>query len=94
MSTGKHTADPPESAPRRHPAHSWTTMIDGRRLRQLRRRHGLSQDDLATKAGISLTTVARLERQSSGPCRCRTLARLARALDEDPASTVLRPPPN
>ena len=38
-----------------------------------------------TKAGISLTTVRRLERQPAAPCRSRTLGRLAAALDEDPA---------
>ncbi|MGH3276236.1 MAG: helix-turn-helix domain-containing protein [Streptosporangiaceae bacterium] len=92
MSTSEHTAGTPYSAPSRRPVRSRTTVVDGRRLRQLRRQRGLSQDDLAAKAGISLTTVARLERQPAGPCRCRTLARLARALDEDPASTVLRPP--
>ena len=63
----------------------WTTILDGRRLRQLRRQHELSQEQLATHAGISLTTIRRLERQPSAPCRCRTLGRLAAALDEVPA---------
>jgi len=51
----------------------------------MRRWHGLSQEQLADQAGISLTTVRRLERQHTAPCRCRTLARLAYALGEDPA---------
>ena len=42
----------------------------------------LSQEKLADLAGISLTTVARLERQSPAPCRSWTLARLAIALGE------------
>ena len=66
-------------------AQRWTTIVDGGRLRQLRREHELSQEELATHAGISLTTIRRLERQPVAPCRCRTLGRLAGALGEDPA---------
>ena len=55
-------------------------------MRELRREHGLSQEALADRAGISLATVARLERQSPGSVPGRTLARLAAALDEQPAS--------
>jgi DNA-binding XRE family transcriptional regulator len=68
------------------PARPWTTVVDGERLRQLRRQHGLSQEKLADRAGVSLTTVARLEGESRAPCRCRTLARLAAALGEQPAT--------
>ena len=64
----------------------WTTMLNGTRLRQLRHEHGLSQESLADRAGLSLTTVARLEQQPVGPCRGRTLARLAAALGEQPAA--------
>lgn len=42
-------------------AHRWNIALDGQRLRQLRRQHGLSQEHLAAKAGISPATVARLE---------------------------------
>ena len=63
----------------------WTTILDGGRLHQLRRQHELSQEQLATHAGISLTTIRRLERQPAAPCRSRTLGRLAAALDEEPA---------
>jgi transcriptional regulator with XRE-family HTH domain len=66
----------------------WTTVLDGRQLRRLRRQRGLSQERLASRAGISLSAVARLERQSRASCRCRTLARLARALGEDPAALI------
>ena len=72
-------------------ARSWTTAVDGTGLRQARREHGLSQAELAGTAGISVTTLARLERHVRTRCRCRTLARLALALSEDPASTTLRP---
>jgi transcriptional regulator with XRE-family HTH domain len=73
------------------PDQRWTTVLDSERLRELRRRRGMSQSELAEQAGISLRTLARLESQSSRPCRTRTLARLARALGEDPA--VLLPQP-
>jgi len=58
----------------------WTTVLDGQRLRQLRGQHGLSQEELADRAGISRATVARLERQARPLCRHRTLARLTAAL--------------
>jgi DNA-binding XRE family transcriptional regulator len=64
----------------------WITVADGQRLRRLRRRRGLSQEALADRAGISLTTVARLECQHRSPCRTWTLARIAAALEEHPAS--------
>lgn len=82
---------PQLSAGSAQPARKWTTVLDGERLRQLRRQHGLSQEKLADRAGVSLTTVARLERQPRTPCRCRTLARLAAALGEHPA-TITRVP--
>jgi len=67
----------------------WTTVLDGQRLRQLRRQHHLTQAELADQAGIGIATVVRLERQSHAPCRCRTLARLAAALHTEAAT--LRP---
>ena len=67
-----------------------TFILDGHRLRQLRRQRGLSQAELADQAGISLTTVARLERQFYAPCRGWTLGCLARALGEDATATTLQ----
>jgi DNA-binding XRE family transcriptional regulator len=69
-----------------------TFILDGHLLRQLRRQRGLSQEELADQAGISLTTVARLERQLRAPCRGWTLGRLARAVGEDPAAMTLPRP--
>jgi DNA-binding XRE family transcriptional regulator len=66
----------------------WTTAIDGDLLRRMRRQRGLSQERLAGLAGVSLTTVARLERPSMQPCRTWTLYRLANALERHPG-----PPP-
>jgi len=69
-----------------------TFILDGRRLRQLRRRRGLSQASLADRADVSLTTIGRLERQRQAPCRGWTLGRLARALGEPPLTMALRGP--
>ena len=71
----------------------WTTILDGRRLRQLRREHGLSQEQLAAQAGMSLTTIRRLEQQPAAPCRTRTLGRLATALGENPERLTPATPP-
>ena len=62
----------------------WTTAIDGQLLRQMRRQRGLSRERLADLAGVSLTTVARLERPSMQPCRTWTLYRLAHVLEQHP----------
>ena len=64
----------------------WMTQIDGQQLRRLRRQASLSQADLAERAGVSVATVARLERKGCSTCRGRTLARLAAALGESPGS--------
>ena len=64
----------------------WFAVVDGTRVRQLRRQHGLSPAELAGKAGIGLSTVTRLERQPQRRCRTRTLARLAAALGQPPAA--------
>ena len=70
----------------------WTTVLDGARLRELRRRRGLTQAELARQAGLSAATVARLEHGTRAPCRGRTLARLAAALGEQMAAITPCPP--
>jgi len=45
---------------------------------------GCLRNNSPTGPGSAPATVARLERQPAAPCRCRTLGRLAAALDEDP----------
>ena len=62
----------------------WTAIVDGQRLRELRRQQALSQVELAKLAGVSVHTVTKLERQPASCCRSRTLARLAAALGESP----------
>ena len=91
VTTGQDSASPQPSAANTRPAQPQTFILDGQRLRHLRRQRGLSQEELADQAGVSLTTVARLERQSTASCRGWTLGRLARALGEHPATTTLRP---
>ena len=66
-------------------AQRWLTTLDGHQLRQLRRQAGLSQANLAGRAGLSLTTIVRLEHSAHASCRPRTLGRLAAALGEPPA---------
>ena len=72
----------------------WFTVLDGARLRQLRRQHGLSAAQLAGKAGIGLSTVIRLEGQPTRCCRTRTLSRLAAALNQPPATLISSQPPS
>jgi transcriptional regulator with XRE-family HTH domain len=49
------------------------------RIKQLRKRRGLTQATLAKKAGLSLPYVGRLETEQHDP-RLSTLKRLAKAL--------------
>jgi DNA-binding XRE family transcriptional regulator len=69
----------------------WTTVIDGQLLREMRRQRGLSQERLADLAGVSLTTVARLERRPMQPCRTWTLYRLAHVLQQHPGPPTAEP---
>jgi DNA-binding XRE family transcriptional regulator len=72
-------------------ARRWFVVADGHRLRQLRREQRLSQEALASRAGISVGTIGQLERKVRPSCRGRTLARLAAALGAQP--TALMPSP-
>lgn len=74
-----------------HPAQRWFVAVDGYRIRQFRCENRLSQEALASRAGISVGTVGQLERQVRTSCRGRTLARLAAALGMQP--TALMPSP-
>ena len=61
----------------------------GARLRRLRRVAGLSQDALATRAGLSVDAIAALERGRRAMPRPDTLARLADALALDAKQRAL-----
>jgi DNA-binding XRE family transcriptional regulator len=73
----------------------WSAVLDSQRLRQLRRLHGLSQETVAYRAGLSLATIGRLEREPRPHCRTRTMTLLAAAIGEHPAAIIrdLIPPP-
>ncbi len=70
----------------------WLTAVDGQQIRHLRRQRGLAREELAGLAGISLDTLARLERERKARCRTRTLARLAAALGEHPTTMIAAMP--
>lgn len=70
----------PASTPAPSSLPPFTAVIDGHRLRQLRRQHGLSREHLAWQAGIGITTVARLEHETQPCCRTRTLRPAAAGL--------------
>ena len=57
----------------------------GARLEHSRRRQLMTQAELATKAGLSLIQVARLENNPAPNPRASTVKALARALELDPA---------
>jgi len=59
-----------------------TTMTFGERLKQLRKDAGLSQDKLARAAGLSTSTVTKIEQQAIDPA-WSTVEKLARALGVD-----------
>jgi DNA-binding XRE family transcriptional regulator len=92
VSVGQTTNRPEPGTNSGRPVPPHTFILDGHRLRHLRRQRGLSLVDLADQAGISPTTVARLERRLYAPCRGWTLGRLARALGEPSATMTLQYP--
>jgi transcriptional regulator with XRE-family HTH domain len=66
--------------------------VDSQRLLQARRARGLSLERLAWRSGLSLRTVARLEREPRPRCNKRTLAMLAEALGESPDAITAAAP--
>jgi transcriptional regulator with XRE-family HTH domain len=59
-------------------------ILDAELLRRVRRAAGLSQEWLARKSGVSLTTIRRLERESHPRCRFRTRNLITACLGADP----------
>lgn len=59
----------------------------GDRLRDLRVRRALTQEELAEKADVGTNTVARLERNETEP-HMSTLRKLAQALGVDPSELI------
>ncbi len=64
-------------------------MIDGARLRALRRERFLTRDELAERSGLDRDHIGRLERgEIPGESRMRTIRALATALEVDPHELV------
>jgi transcriptional regulator with XRE-family HTH domain len=59
----------------------------GERLRRLRERRALRQEDLAEIAGVGKNTVNRIEKNRTEP-HMTTVRKLADALEVDPAELV------
>jgi transcriptional regulator with XRE-family HTH domain len=59
----------------------------GNKLREIRTRRLLTQEELAEKAGISSSTVANIETDNREP-HFRTIRKLAKALDVDPTELL------
>lgn len=60
----------------------------GRQLRAMRQRRGFLQDDLAARAGVSQSTISRLECGSIDGATVRTLRAVSRALRMPPVVSV------
>ena len=64
------------------------TRISGDSLRRVRDKRLLSQRELADKAGLSPTTILKLETGKVDDPHPRTVRKLAEALDVDPGELV------
>ena len=54
----------------------------GFRLKEVREKHGLTQEELARKSGISRVTISMIESGKSSCVKTQTLLKLADALGE------------
>ncbi len=59
----------------------------GEKLREVRTKRLLTQDELSNKAGVSQSTIANIERDNAEP-QFRTIRKLAKALDIDPTELL------
>ncbi|QGK70284.1 helix-turn-helix domain-containing protein [Allosaccharopolyspora coralli] len=60
-------------------------QVIGNNIARLRHAQGITQEDLATRSGVSVVTISRLERGHRNMVRSSTVVRLAAALDVKPA---------
>lgn len=58
------------------------TVSMGFRLKEVREKHGLTQEELARKSGISRVTISMIESGKSSCVKTQTLLKLADALGE------------
>jgi transcriptional regulator with XRE-family HTH domain len=59
----------------------------GEKLKEIRTKRLLTQDELADKAGVSQSTIANIERNNAEP-QFRTIRKLAKALDVEPTELL------
>jgi transcriptional regulator with XRE-family HTH domain len=59
----------------------------GERLKEVRTRRLLTQQELAEKAGVSPSTIVNIERDQAEP-HFRTIRKLAKALEVEPTSLL------
>jgi transcriptional regulator with XRE-family HTH domain len=59
----------------------------GNKLKEVRVRRLLTQDELAEKASVTQSTIANIERNNAEP-QFRTIRKLAKALDIDPTELL------
>ena len=64
-----------------------TVVYIGHKVREIRTRRLLTQEELAEKAGVSSSTVANIETDNREP-HFRTIRKLAEALDVDPTTLI------
>lgn len=62
-------------------------MKIGAQVRRVREQALLTQEELASRAGVGLTTLNRIENNRSEP-HFRTIRKLAKALDVDPRELI------
>ena len=59
----------------------------GAKLKEVRTKRLLTQDELSDKAGVSQSTIANIERDNREP-HFHTIRKLAKALDVDPTELL------
>jgi transcriptional regulator with XRE-family HTH domain len=64
-----------------------TVVYIGKKLKEVRTRRLLTQEELAEKADVSAATVVNIERNNQEP-HFRTIRKLAKALDIDPTELL------
>jgi transcriptional regulator with XRE-family HTH domain len=64
-----------------------TVVYIGDKLKEIRTRRFLTQEELAERAGVSPATIVRVERNQAEP-HISTMRKLARALDVDPTELL------
>ncbi len=64
-----------------------TVVYIGERLKEVRTRRLLTQEELAEKAGVSAATIVNVERNNQEP-HFRTIRKLAKALGVEPEDLV------